>query len=41
VHFQIVDDHTVIVNNAGEEKLPLLLKEKIRSMRDRFNEGQY
>ncbi len=41
VHFQIVDDHTVIVNIAGEEKLPLPLKEKTRSMRDEFNRGNY
>jgi len=41
VHFQIVDDHTVVVNISGEEKLPPPLKEKIRSMRDRFNEGNY
>jgi hypothetical protein len=41
VHFQIIDDHTVFVNIAGENKLPQLLKEKTRSMRDRFNEGHY
>jgi hypothetical protein len=37
VHFQIVDDHTVKINIAGEEKLPPPLKEKVRSMRNQFN----
>lgn len=41
VNFQIVDDHTVIANIAGEEKLPPVLKEKTRDMRERFNEGHY
>lgn len=41
VNFQIMDDHTVIVNIAGEEKLPPPLKEKTRDMRNQFNRGDY
>jgi hypothetical protein len=41
VHFQILDDHTVRINIAGEEKLPAAIKEKVREMRTRFMEGEY
>jgi hypothetical protein len=38
VHFQILDDHTVRINISGEEKLPPPLKEKVREMRNRFEQ---
>ena len=41
VHFQILDDHTVRINIAGEEKLPPAIKETVREMRTRFMEGEY
>jgi hypothetical protein len=41
VNFKILDDHTVIAHIAGEEKLPLPLKEKAKNMLNRFNAGQY
>lgn len=36
VNFEIHDDHTVIANIAGEEKLPESLKAKTRALRERF-----
>lgn len=39
--FKIMDDHTVLVNIAGEKKSPPSLKEKTTSMRNAFNEGRY
>lgn len=41
VNFKIVNDHTVIANIAGEEKLPDELKEKTRQLVGRFNDGNY
>jgi hypothetical protein len=41
VNFEIVDDHTVLVNIAGEEKLPQPIKEQTRRMREQFNRGDY
>ena len=41
VNFKIIDDHTVTVSIAGEEKLPIELKEKVWDMRNRFDKGNY
>ena len=41
VNFKIIDDHTVVANIAGEEKLPSELKEKAKQMVRRFNDGNY
>jgi hypothetical protein len=41
VNFKIIDDHTVVANIAGQEKLPVELKEKTREMVGRFNDGNY
>jgi hypothetical protein len=37
VHFKIEDDHTVVPNIAGDEKLPLPLKEEVRARLKRFD----
>jgi|GEM_PF-4227367 len=41
VNFKIIDDHSVIANITGEEKLPDDLKEKTRALIRQFNEGHY
>ena len=41
VNFKIIDDHTVVANIAGGEKLPSELKERADEMVRRFNDGNY
>lgn len=41
MNFKIINDHTVIANIAGEEKLPDPFKEEIRGMLHQFSIGNY